>query len=304
VTEELFPHAVRSAQLELAEWVDGEVRRLWKAGELAPLASTSFALCAGLSKYDALALHNLRWPRGEAKALAGYLAEPRLGGAPPGHVRLLVDDQAAGEPLLSALEAALLDGPRPGLQDVALVYLSGYGLAREDGKGGKEFFFLPYDADPAAAPSSAFSLKALAGLVGRSNASKVIVVLDAAFEAAPDGPPAAAGPDSVLLSAFREIAIPGKAVVVHVRNRDPERGEGFIRDFTAALVGKADGDANGAVSAGELRSYLAERAPEGGYEALVAGENLDAFQLPFACPVAAPEKKEKAGEEGGAGGGG
>jgi len=297
VTEELLPHAIRSAEVELAEWVDRDLRRMDGSGLLAPLAATDFSVCAGISKYDSPALHNLRWPHPEARVLAAYASDPRLGGVPQGHATLLLDDQAPREALEAALEQALLDGPRPGGRDAALIYLAGYGAARDDGKGGRAFLFLPYDADPEGAPDAGFSLKALAGLVSRSGAARILVVLDADFGPSPPGGGAPPEPDSVLLSAFREIAVTGKAVVVHVRNRAPGSREGFARDLASALVGKGDRDGNGVLTALELRSFLAEASKEGGYEALVVGENLESFQVPFAFPRASTGKEKGSSRE-------
>lgn len=277
----LFPEAMRGALLDIADWINGPFRREVEAGRIAPLHSTTFAFCAGLSKYRSLDLHNLPDPRDDAATFASFLADPDLGGLLPDRVVFLDDGQADAATLETALEAVLVKAPRR--EDTVLVYFAGYGTVFSTPEGPRHAL-LAYDSDPADPDAPHLSLDALASAISRSGAGRFCVIVDAGFAGGPAARGAAAPPayEKDVRSAFREMAANRRGLILWVQRTGTGRDGRFVEALTAALAGGADGNADGAVTGAELVRHLEASASDHGYEIHAFGEDLGTLRLPFA----------------------
>jgi hypothetical protein len=276
----LLRPALRKAEVDLARWLDDTFRKRVDSGEVASLTATTHALCVGVSKYRSLNLHNLKKPRGEARSLSDFLADPQLGGLRAGRVTTLLDDRATRPAVTEALERVLVEAPRP--TDTVLVYFSGYGSIFAAPKG-PEHGLLTYESEPGNAETPRVSLRDLADTVARSNAGRIVVVVDAGFAGGPASRASAPPPlfEKELHGQFAEMVLRGKGFVVLVERSGAGTGGDFLPDFTGALAGKGDLDADGAITGAELKEYFSRRPPGAGYAVRVFGEDLDKVRVPF-----------------------
>jgi hypothetical protein len=278
--EVLLP-AIRTAQIDLARWMNDSFRERAEAGDIDALSATCFALCVGVSKYESARIPVLDPPRREAKLLADFLSDPQLGGVRPSRVACLLDDAATGAALRRMLETILVEKPRA--PDTVLLYFSGTGTVSRTAKG-VSHVLLPYDADPDDTGGSGLSLKALGSLVSRSRAGRVVVVIDAGFAGGPKargfGPPPVE--EKALHRALTEMTVRGRGLVLLVERTAVSEGPGFLADFTSALAGKGDLDVDGRVTGAELAELFTKTAPPAGCTVRVFGENLESVTIPFA----------------------
>jgi Caspase domain/TIR domain len=113
----------------------------------------------------------------DATAIAGVLTDPQGGGYPPGNVRVLTDDDATRDALISALDDL---GRATDADSTVFVYFSGHGGRIEHGPRAGEYL-LPVDAvypDDEALATSALSGEQFTAALGAIPARKVIVVFD------------------------------------------------------------------------------------------------------------------------------
>ncbi|MHC5037834.1 MAG: caspase family protein [Planctomycetota bacterium] len=280
VAREVLWPALRKAEVDLAKWMNGAFRDRVEAGEMQTLTSTTFALTVGISKYASLKIHNLREPRREAAVLTQFLTDPQLGGVPADQVLTLTDDKATRSAVLEGLEAVLVKAPRA--PDMALIYISGYGAVLKTPQG-PTHVLMTYESDPEKPAGPFLSLKALQDILSRSNAGRIIVVIDAGFAGSHYDRAATPPPlhGKKLYGLCSEMVVPGRGFVVLVE-REASTGEGaFLPDFTAALAGKGDLNQDGIITGAEIKTYFGKVHPASGYSVRIFGEELDKMHIPF-----------------------
>ncbi|MHC4780988.1 MAG: hypothetical protein ACYTFG_20640 [Planctomycetota bacterium] len=273
--------AIRKAEVDLARWINDSFRKRMDEGEVDSLSATTFALCAGVSKYESLKIHNLRRPRREALMLSQFLGDPQLGGVRRSRVDLLMDADATREELLARLEETLVNRPRR--PDTVLIYLSGYGTVNRTEKGASHAF-LTYGSDPEDPGSPRLLLSELRSVISRSSAGRVIVILDSGFAGGPAargiGPPPAM--EKELHGLCAEMVVRGGGFVLLVERTGLSGETSFLPDLTGALAGAGDLDHDGAVTAAELQELFTKKSPPKGCTVRIFGEGLDKIRIPFA----------------------
>lgn len=100
-----------------------------------PAMAEDRALVIGIGTYENLPEDMfLHGPKNDVKAISALLTD-RLGFSPDG-IRLLVDQQATKEAMLSSIKEWLIDGTKPG--DRVFLYFSGHGLQVKDESGDED----------------------------------------------------------------------------------------------------------------------------------------------------------------------
>ncbi len=141
-----------------------------------PAMDNAYALIVGIAGYA----HIARLPeavRNDARDVRDLLADPRHGGYPPGHVTLLLDEQATRAGLLGALASL---AARSDAGSSVVIYISGHGAQVPSGARAGEYI-LPVDCVPTSAEdlaSTAISGAEFAAALRAIPAGKVLVVFD------------------------------------------------------------------------------------------------------------------------------
>lgn len=268
--------------LALGGWSD-----VAHAGDAAPGEGRRIALVIGVSSYPRLPADlALASATTDAVRVAAALQDQ----AGFDEVRLLTDASAT----LTSVESTLREQLSRDVQwrDLLLVYFVGHGAGGDFG----DPRLLLSDADPAALERGTLSVGALTDLLTKFvPASHYIIVTDAAHTGALNGLallgptgadwPSLGGQSLVISSTSpRQVAIPGA----------------FATAFVEAIGGRADIDADGAVTAAELHDYLLVAVP-----AATNGQQLPTAQRTFppglvlaqrgtSAPIVAGQRVDKA----------
>lgn len=224
----------------------------------APAAPTLRVVAIGVSEFADPSAEGPRYAKADAVAFHGA-----LDGIPAERSRLLVDEQATGRAVRSALGSVLR---KAAADDVVLVFLSGQGVADPDRM--EDVYFLPYDVDPGQLAATALALGDIARALRRSPAARTILLADLSRTDRIQEARRRGIYPNVVNAALWEIASSAGAIVITASegpqaSLEGEQWGGGRGVFTEVLVeglgGAADLDGDGVVRLGELAEYARER---------------------------------------------
>ena len=187
-----------------------------------PAMDDAYALIVGVAGYA----HIAGLPdavRNDARDVRDILADPRHGGYPPGHVTLLLDEQATRAGILGALADLAAHG---NAGSSVVIYISGHGARVTSGARAGEYL-LPVDAVLASAEdlaSTAISGAEFAAALRAIPAGKVLVVFDCCHAGGIGQPKDLAAPlvKAGLPDSYYERLAAGRGRAILASSRDSE----------------------------------------------------------------------------------
>jgi tetratricopeptide (TPR) repeat protein len=254
---------------------------------VAPDPQKMWALIIGISRYTHA--EPLDFAASDAQSIRDFLTSPRGGGIPPGHVFMLLEDQATRKSVEIELES-MQDRVKPG--DMVYVFMAGHGYLTSRGIG----YFIPSDGDMRVPASTSISFTALKELIelGLGGAGRRILMTDLchAGRMGPENSELADKMQNLVNTELLKIAkgAPGSYLNLlssHPREESWEsealKSGVFSHALLQALNGKAARPGSSVVHAAELVAYLRTEVPKGtgGRQTPMANEDFDA-QMPLA----------------------
>jgi len=256
-----------------------------------PPPSTQWAVIIGVGGYESSAVPKLRYPVADADAV--YQTLIISGGFKKENI-LLLTDKTERKPTLRNIKWALgtFLARSAHKDDLVVIYFAGHGASEVDQRGierdGLSKYLVPVDADPDDLYSTALPMDEMQNVLGRIEAERVTVFLDACYSGAAGGRTFAStktrnvNVDDIFLD--RLARSKGRAIVTASRPSElsielPELGHGvFTYYLVRGLQGYADSNRDGIVSLQELYEYLAQevsrksRAVGGNQHPMMKGE--------------------------------
>jgi hypothetical protein len=221
----------------------------------------SHALIIGISKYPNLRPElQLAYPAADARALYEFLTS-RNGGFLPENVTLLTDEQATQEQILNSLDK-LRDVLK---ESLVLIFFAGHGEVLRSKQGGADQgFLLPYDARADSLAGTAVQMDQFNNTIKKIRARSTIIITDACKSGTIGDLGsqrlrgiAAKDIDETDANDYQSTFILTAAGPAQSSLEFPELKHGvFTYYLLEALSGKADGDGNGLVTAGEAYQYV------------------------------------------------
>jgi hypothetical protein len=232
--------------------------------------STQWAVIIGVGAYESSAVPRLRYPVADADAIyktlvaSGFKKENLL----------LLTDRTERKPTLRNIKWALGTFLARSAQkdDLVMIYFAGHGASEVDQRGverdGLSKYLVPADADPDDLYSTALPMDEMQNVLGRIEAERVTVFLDACYSGAAGGRTFAStktrsvSVDDIFLD--RLTRAKGRAIITASRPSEvsvelAELGHGiFTYYLVRGLQGYADNNRDGIVSLQELYEYLAQ----------------------------------------------
>jgi len=232
-----------------------------------------WAVVVGVSDYQS-GVQSLQYADDDARAFYEFLRSPRGGGFDPEKMRLLLNEQATSQALRHALFVFLRQASK---DDLVIIYFSGHG-ASEPGRPDL-VYLLTHDAEPEMLASTAFAMHDITtALQLHIPAQRVLIVADACHSGAVMSLPTQVAMRSgeeekeLVYRYLQELSesAPGRGVFTASEAREQSRegaqwggGHGvFTYHLLEGLGGKADVDANGVVTLGEVIEYTRRRVEE------------------------------------------
>jgi len=256
-----------------------------------PPPSTQWAVIIGVGGYESSAVPKLRYPVADADAV--YQTLIASGGFKKENI-LLLTDKTERKPTLRNIKWALgtFLARSAHKNDLVVIYFAGHGASEVDQRGierdGLSKYLVPADADPDDLYSTALPMDEMQNVLGRIEAERVTVFLDACYSGAAGGRTFAStktrnvSVDDIFLD--RLTRSKGRAIVTASRPSElsielAELGHGvFTYYLVRGLQGYADNNRDGIVSLQELYEYLAQevsrksRAVGGNQHPMMKGE--------------------------------
>ena len=238
-------------------------------------APRHWAVVIGVGQYEHAGVSKLRFSVADADAMYQLLIGP--GGFKPEHV-LLLTDQTERKPTLRNVRWALgtFLARSSSKDDTVLIYFAGHGAPEVDQRGverdGFSKYLVPRDADPDDLFLTALAMDDLQTILGRIEAERVVIFLDACYSGAAGGrtfasqKTRASGVDDLFLE--RLARSKGRAIITAARPSEvsielAEFGHGlFTYYLIKGLKGAADGNRDGIVSLQELYEYLEQEVAQ------------------------------------------
>jgi len=245
----------------------------------------------GVGGYESSAVPKLRYPVADAEAV--YQTLIASGGFKKENM-LLLTDKTERKPTLRNIKWALgtFLARSAHKDDLVVIYFAGHGASEVDQRGierdGLSKYLVPVDADPDDLYSTALPMDEMQNVLGRIEAERVTVFLDACYSGAAGGRTFAStktrnvNVDDIFLD--RLTRSKGRAIVTASRPSElsielAELGHGvFTYYLVRGLQGYADNNRDGIVSLQELYEYLAQevsrksRAVGGNQHPMMKGE--------------------------------
>jgi tetratricopeptide (TPR) repeat protein len=234
-----------------------------EAAAKAPEGGRTFALVAGISKYQKLPQDLwLQYANADASEFAKYLATPRGGALPPENIMLLTDDKATTAALRTAFQTFLK--ARAGKKDTVFVLIAGHGTVETTGAKGA--YILTYDSDPQDLASTALPMADVQSLMDEqlSKVGRVAVFVDVCHSGTIGAIKSTAinGAVEKLGDAEGEILGLMASRPKELSYEGPEFGGGhgaFTYYLLIGLSGDADKNNDGIVNANELIAYVRDK---------------------------------------------
>lgn len=239
----------------------------------APRAGEAWwAVVVGISDYQDTRVPTLRYAASDAQAFRDWLVAPEGGGLPPGRVNCLINKDATGANIRSALFEWLGQALA---EDIVVIYFAGHGSPQSPDKP-ENLFLLPSDADYDRVATTGFPMWDVETALKRFiKAKRVVVIADAchsggigqAYDVARRGDRGVKV--NLVSSAVQELSKVGDGVCVisasddqQLSQESQEWGGGhgvFTYYLLEGLHGGADYSRDGRITLGELIPYLSEQ---------------------------------------------
>jgi len=227
-----------------------------------------FALVVGVSRYKFAepGFSNLAFADADARAVRDFLARPEGGGFRAGDITFLENEGATTEAVRAALTGFLT---KAAATDLIFIFIAGHG--GPDPYAPQNLYFMLHNSRPADMPNTALPMSEVQDVLDHRLLSKrVVVFVDTCHSAGLSGEKIAtrsAGNNLINLYASRLYSEEGRAVLTssdvnEVSRESTEYGGGhgvFTWALLEGLGGKADGDEDRLVTAGELFGYVRGR---------------------------------------------
>ena len=216
-----------------------------------------YAVIIGIAKYQDPRL-DLQYTGKDAQGLYDVLTNPKYGGVPKDHVKLLLDENATNQNIKSAIGTWL--SREAGENDTVVIYYSGHGAPE-----GKETYWVTYSADVNDLYSTALSNNDVTDMLSRVESKRVITFLDSCYSAGTVNRTRAV-PSEIPLDKFAD----GEGRVVISASNGKEQsleldayGHGvFTYYLLEGLKGNADQNQDGVVDLDEIWDYVKSQVSE------------------------------------------
>lgn len=232
-----------------------------------PARAETWALLVGVSKYRSPTIASLKFPSKDAQALKDAFVN--IGKVPDSHIKLLTDDEATRDNILSGVTTFLKSNVKPG--DDVLISFAGHGVAKGVGLDAKSYF-LGTDAlggSKAQLESSAVSLRDLCSKISELPARQFVLLDDACREdptpgrrLKPNSRTDTQTQDTQIVpkEGMRATSVTFYACQVGQRAyEDATKEHGVFTYYILEAIKKAAGaDANGRIEMGVLASYVSQ----------------------------------------------
>jgi peptidoglycan/xylan/chitin deacetylase (PgdA/CDA1 family)/uncharacterized caspase-like protein len=226
----------------------------------APLYRESWAVVIGVNAYK-------NWPKlayavNDATAVRDLLV--RKFGFAADHIKTLLDGEATRENILAALGDDLSDSKKVAREDRVFVFFAGHGATRKLPNGKSQGYIIPVEADAKNFQSQAISMTNFQDIADGIAAKHIFFVMDACYSglALTRGGSRSASGDrqqywkEITRRLTRQVMTAGGADE-QVADTGPNGHSIFTWTLLQGLEGKADLDADGAITGTELFSYMA-----------------------------------------------
>jgi len=230
------------------------------------ITGEKYAVVVGISKFKNSigGIPNLKYAAKDAAAFQQFLESPAGGSFPHENIKTLFDEDATSQNIRSAL-LTFLTKPRP--QDLVVIYFAGHGAA--DPNDNRNLYLLAYDTDPNDMGGTAFPMVEFQEIFDRVvKARHVVTFIDACHSFGITGERASSHQNNLVNQYLERFASAADRAVITASDvselslEGPQWGGGhgvFTYYLLEGLGGKAS---SGAVTAGELFSYLAQQVPK------------------------------------------
>ena len=215
----------------------------------------AYAVIIGLGTYADARIPPLRFTENDAQGLADVLTDPRYGGIPQDHVKLLLDQAATEQAMKHAIGQWLRQQAQE--KDLVLLYFAGH-TADEDG----DSFWVPHDAESDDFYATALNRADLADLFARIPAKQILTFVDASYPAAGENAKEKTPPPSwgETLAGEGRITISAADGQQHSLELAPQQHGLFAYYLLEGLKGEADANQDGLIDLTELWNYLQAQA--------------------------------------------
>jgi hypothetical protein len=220
-----------------------------------------YALLIGVGKYDNADVRPLKYSDADVEAVRKVLADPRLGGVPPAHIKVLTET-GSERPTLEAVGKALnwLAAMASHPADTAIIYFAGHGYNDANGS-----YLATVDSDPQTLLYTALNISIFNKAVESIPAHKKIIILDACHAGGMSL--AARGDGQMTPQMYRDLQerTEGEVRLLSCTENessyeDASFGHGVFSYFLVkGMEGEADVNRDGIVTFGELEEYVKER---------------------------------------------
>lgn len=241
-----------------------------------------YAVVVGVSRYKDPVIPQLQFADKDAQTIRNFLLSAEGGSFQPEKIKYLVNEDATMKNLRTALYTFLADAQK---EDLVVIYFAGHGAP--DPNDPRNLYLLPYDTEVYNMGGSAFPMWEMQDVFTRViKAERIVTLTDACHSAGISGqsPGVDSSPRQVL-GASRDLSIrpihnnlinqylahyasEGQRAVLTASDISESSMEGkmwggghgvFTYFVMEGLNGKADEDADGTVTAGELFDYVREQ---------------------------------------------
>ena len=208
------------------------------------------AVVIGINDYADPAIPDLKYAESDARAMYDTLTDSAIGKFPKDNVALLLGKDATP----SAITGALYKLRGVDKNDLVVVFYSGHGA-----KEGDEAFWVTQNADAKALPATALPNSAIRKWLGLIPSEKLVVLLDCCYAASTVKK--SLGDPGKLFGDFTgkgRVTIAGAAENQEALEMPDAKAGVFTHFLVSGLRGRADTNADGAVTFEELWGYLGQ----------------------------------------------
>jgi uncharacterized caspase-like protein len=208
------------------------------------------AVIIGINDYADAAIPDLKYAEADAQSVYDTLTDARIGQFPKKNVTLLLGKKAAP----SNIKAALWKLRGVGKKDLVVVFYSGHGA-----KEGDEAFWVTQNAQAKALPATALSNADIRKYLARIPSQKLVTFLDCCY-AASTVKKSLSDPAKLFgkFAGKGRVTIAGSADSQEALEMPSAKAGVFTHFLVRALSGSADSNEDGAVTFGEVWSYLGQ----------------------------------------------
>ena len=234
--------------------------------------SDAHAVIIGINEYEDEAIHNLNYARADAKAVYEVLIDPKLGRFNPKNVQLLLDSDATGKGIKTAI-CTVIPG-RANEQDTVYIYYAGHGapvvIPGTKSSDGFEKYLAPTDAEADNLRATGIPMEDIQKYFSWIDSKQVIFFIDSCYSGGLGGRSFAPQSETETRAiSFTDeyldgFAGKGRCIVAacdvnELAIESSKLGHGlFTYYLVEGLKGAADTDKDGLVSIEELFIYISK----------------------------------------------